>query len=72
MNYKPDISADEALQRLIDGNERFLRSEAHLSGVPRETMPELVRGSIRSRQYSVAAVLLTLNSQPSTLNHLRA
>lgn len=44
MNYQRDISADEALQRLIDGNERFLRGEAHLSGVPRETLPELARG----------------------------
>ncbi len=44
MNYKPDISGGEALQRLIDGNERFLRGEAHLSGVPRETLHELARG----------------------------
>ena len=27
MNERAGISADEALQRLIDGNERFLRGE---------------------------------------------
>jgi carbonic anhydrase len=44
MNDKPNISADEALQRLKDGNGRFLRGETHLSGVPRETLAELARG----------------------------
>ena len=44
MNSKPDISADEALQRLIAGNERFLRGKAHLSGLPQETLAELARG----------------------------
>ena len=39
-----DISADEALQRLIDGNERFLKGQAHLLGLPRETVAELARG----------------------------
>lgn len=44
MNHKPEVSADEALRRLIEGNERFVRGEAHLSGVPRETVAELARG----------------------------
>ena len=44
MNSKPDISADEALQRLIAGNERFLQGKAHVPGVPRETLAELARG----------------------------
>ncbi len=44
MSYTTDISADEALQRLIDGNERFLKGEAHLPSLPRETLTELARG----------------------------
>lgn len=44
MSAKPDISAAEALQRLIAGNERFIQGNAHLSGVPRETLAELARG----------------------------
>jgi carbonic anhydrase len=44
MNHTADVSADEALQRLIDGNERFLKGEAHLSSLPRETLTELARG----------------------------
>ncbi|MBP7937555.1 MAG: carbonic anhydrase [Phycisphaerae bacterium] len=44
MNHKPEVSADEALRRLIEGNERFVRGEAHLSGVPRETVAALARG----------------------------
>ncbi len=39
-----DISADDALQRLIDGNQRFLKGEAHLVGVPHETLTELALG----------------------------
>ena len=39
-----EISAEEALQRLKDGNERFLRGEAHLTGLTRETLAELARG----------------------------
>ncbi|MCL4787202.1 MAG: carbonic anhydrase [Verrucomicrobia bacterium] len=38
------LTADEALQRLIEGNERFQRGEPHLSGVARETLTELARG----------------------------
>ncbi|HEX9155173.1 MAG TPA: hypothetical protein VF819_06380, partial [Nitrospira sp.] len=44
MNNTNDITADEALQRLIDGNERFLKGKAHLSSLPRETLTELARG----------------------------
>ena len=44
MSRTADISADEALQRLIAGNERFLKGEAHLPGLPRETLAELARG----------------------------
>jgi carbonic anhydrase len=39
-----DISPDEALQRLIAGNQRFLRGESQLSGVSREKLAELARG----------------------------
>src|SRR5512136_3067045 len=44
MSAKHEISAEEALQRLKDGNERFLRGEAHLPGLSRETLAELARG----------------------------
>ena len=44
MSLKLDISADEALQRLIDGNERFLRGEARETGMPRETVARLAHG----------------------------
>ena len=44
MSDGPGISADEALRRLIDGNERFLRGEARLAGLLRENLAELARG----------------------------
>lgn len=44
MNPKREISADEALKRLKDGNERFLRGQAHLSGLPLETLTDLAIG----------------------------
>lgn len=44
MNEKPDVSADEALQRLIDGNGRFLRGETCVLALPRETLAEMARG----------------------------
>ena len=44
MADEPGISADEALRRLIDGNERFLRGEARLAGLLRENLSELARG----------------------------
>ena len=40
----PDISADQALQRLIDGNERFLRGETHFRGPLREALSQLAQG----------------------------
>lgn len=67
MNSNLDISADEALQRLIDGNERFLWGEAHFSGVPRETLAELARG-----QHPFAAILGCSDSRvsPETVFHV--
>ena len=44
MKDRPDLSAEDARQRLIDGNERFLRGESRLAGVPREALAELARG----------------------------
>ena len=44
MSHAADIPADEALQRLIGGNERFLKGEAHFPGLARETLVELTRG----------------------------
>ena len=37
-------SADEALARLIAGNERFLGGEARCADVPRETLVDLAKG----------------------------
>jgi carbonic anhydrase len=37
-------SADEALARLVTGNERFVRGETHVAGIPRETLADLARG----------------------------
>jgi carbonic anhydrase len=44
LSDEPAISADEALRRLTDGNERFLRGEQRRPGVPRESLAELARG----------------------------
>ncbi|MEO8594452.1 MAG: carbonic anhydrase [Candidatus Solibacter sp.] len=41
---KQTPTADEALQRLIDGNARFLRGEAHLPSAPQETLADLAKG----------------------------
>jgi carbonic anhydrase len=38
------VSADEALQRLIDGNERFLRGKARFPTVCKETLADLAKG----------------------------
>src|SRR5512140_1499658 len=38
------ISADEALQRLVDGNERFRKGEARLLALPREKLADLALG----------------------------
>jgi carbonic anhydrase len=39
----PGITADQALRRLIDGNRRFLRGEAHFPTVRKEVLAELAR-----------------------------
>jgi carbonic anhydrase len=44
MSSEPDISAYEALQRLIDGNGRFARGEANFPGLQRENLEQLARG----------------------------
>jgi carbonic anhydrase len=41
---RPVISADEAMQRLIEGNERFRQGEARFSTVCKETLADLARG----------------------------
>jgi len=38
---EPKISAEQALKRLIEGNERFLRGELRLPGLVRETLKGL-------------------------------
>jgi carbonic anhydrase len=40
---RDQISAAEALQRLIDGNAKFLRGELHFPSVPQEVLAELAR-----------------------------
>ena len=52
MSGKREISAEEALQRLKDGNERFLAGGVRSLGPPRETLAELARG-----QHPVATIL---------------
>ena len=44
MNHECNISADEALLRLKDGNERFLRGQERSSGQTRETLAQLAKG----------------------------
>jgi carbonic anhydrase len=48
----PGPSADEALGRLLAGNERFLRGEAHARGLQRETLADLA-----TAQYPFATIL---------------
>jgi carbonic anhydrase len=40
---KEQITADEALQRLVDGNAKFLRGELHFPSVPQEVFAELAK-----------------------------
>ncbi len=40
----PALSADEALQRLKEGNERFLRGTSHLPRMQKEILADLARG----------------------------
>lgn len=42
--HETNYSADEALQRLKDGNERFLRGEARFPTVRKETLADLAKG----------------------------
>ena len=42
-SLRHQISADEALQRLIDGNARFVRGELHFPSVPREVFADLAK-----------------------------
>ena len=44
MSDAPNISADQALQRLIDGNERFLRGQPRSTGPLREDLAQLAKG----------------------------
>jgi len=37
------LSADEALQRMIDGNRKFLRGEVHFPSVPAEVFADLAK-----------------------------
>ncbi len=41
---EPGLTADEALQRLIEGNARFLRGEARFPTVQKEILAELAHG----------------------------
>jgi carbonic anhydrase len=41
---RSDITAGEALRRLLDGNERFLRGEARFAGFHRDRVADLVGG----------------------------
>ena len=52
MDDKPGISSDEALQRLIDGNRRFLAGEARFPTVQKEVLANLARA-----QHPFAAVM---------------
>ena len=44
MTRKPEISAEEGLQRLKDGNKRFLVGGVRVLDPPHETLAELARG----------------------------
>jgi carbonic anhydrase len=41
---RPDITAEQALQRLIAGNQRFLAGQAHFPTVCKETLADLAKG----------------------------
>ena len=42
--HEPLLTADEALQRLIDGNSRFLRGEARFPTVQKDILADLAQG----------------------------
>ncbi len=60
MIHQSDISPDEALQKLIAGNQRFLRGESQLSGVSREELGKMARG-----QHPFAVILGCSDSRVS-------
>lgn len=41
---QPPCTADEALRRLVEGNERFLGGESRFTGMQREVLAELAKG----------------------------
>ena len=49
---QPIISADEAMRRLIEGNNRFLQGNARFPTVCKETLADLAGGSNRTRPFS--------------------
>ena len=66
-------SADEALARLVDGNRRFCRGEAHSDAFPRETLAELAkaqRPTLRSWAAAIHACLPSGFSIPAWENCL--
>jgi len=40
----PEVSAEQGLQRLVEGNNRFMRGEARFPTVCKETLADLARG----------------------------
>lgn len=44
MHETTTLSADEALQRLVEGNGRFLRGEARFPSIRKEVLADLARG----------------------------
>jgi len=43
-NDDPPVEADEALARLMEGNERFLRNESRFTRASPEMLADLVKG----------------------------
>src|SRR5512135_1322728 len=66
MANRQNISADEALQRLIEGNQRFRKGESYQSGFASETLSELAKG-----QHPFATILGCSDSRvpPETIFH---
>src|SRR5437899_12211515 len=51
------LSADDALARLLEGNQRFLRGETRSAAFRREPLADLARPSDPTRPFSVVATL---------------
>jgi carbonic anhydrase len=51
-----NISADEALRRLIAGNERFVSGEVSFSGLQKESLLDLAAGQNPFATIRVAAI----------------